>query len=75
MKEKIINDILSLKQGEKFTVGEYLKKYNIDDKKESFKLCFEIVKSLGENIKPQQGKYGGQMPIIGLPQNIVYIRQ
>ena len=73
MKEKIIDDILNLKSGSQFSIGEFLKKYNVTDSKLCFTLCQGILKDLGENIKPLLESKDGKTPIVGLPQNIIYI--
>lgn len=56
MKDEIVNDILSLETGSKFSLGEYFQKYNISDDRLRFKLCFEIIESLENNIKSELKK-------------------
>ena len=75
MKDEIINDILSLETGSKFSLGEYFQKYNISDNRLRFKLCFEIIESLENNIEPELKKKGETVPVVGLPENIIYIRK
>jgi hypothetical protein len=75
IKDKIIKDILNLTSGEKFTIGEYLKKYGVKDKKLCLELCFDIIKELENNIESVIKTDGENIPTIGLPQNIRYIKK
>ena len=75
MKDKIVNDILSLSSGEQFTISEYFKKYGISDKSVCFELCFSIIQKLENNIEPATKTDGRNIPVVGLPQSIRYIKK
>ena len=72
MKDKIINEILSLEKGTKFTLREIFSKVNIEP---TIPMSLDIVKILGDNIEPAVKAKDGRMPVTGLPCDFPYIKK
>ena len=75
MKDKIVADIRALERGAEFKIRDYFEKYNLYDNKQNFKLCMDVLKEVEGDIEPKIKPIDGKYPIVGLPENFIYIKK